>query len=265
MPEFNKKAFAITSLLSLILIIVGFFFVAGLINRGSALAKGPAAEVLCRGSVIARNQFEISYKVGEIHPSPLTCNSQQVSLKKDTETVKKELANLATKCWWQFARGNYRETFSVGFDNQVHCFVCYYIKIEDAKGFNKFTGNELEQWMQENVYSQPVEYVKQEENEGAPASKPTQYYDYVVKDEDGAVVAWLITEPGLVFEAESPDEVTENLYAIAFVEPHSTAGRTSYVQATDMNGIVIAKSSSILATGEKPPYCTVLQSGVGGK
>jgi hypothetical protein len=263
----HKNGFiSIGTLVTLVLLIVGFAFVSLWIDRGFAQAKGPAAEIICRSSVIAKNLFGIRVGVGgvavEEHPTPLLCHEQEVTLKKDTETVKKELATMATKCWWQFAKGRYRKTFEVG-TNEIYCFVCYYIKIEDSRGFSRFTGHDLERWMQENTYSQPVEFAKREIEEGVPVSKATSYYNYIVREESGeGVVGWLITEPNLDFDKGG-------VYAITYVEPHSSIWpRTNYIQNTDMNGIVIAKADSIVAipaTGKMPDYCTVLRSGIGGE
>ncbi len=260
----NKKAVTTSTLISILIIIVGFFVVTGVMNRGISLAKGPTAESLCRGSVIAKNSIDILPTGLESRPTPLLCKTEEESIdipagaKEKNEAAMRELANLATKCWWQFARGGegaYRNTFSVGFTNQLYCFVCYNVELK-GMDYGSFTGMELKQWMDTNTYSQIAELAEEQDEEKREVVSYLYYIQNMEKSNDAAT-GWLEIPQDTVFEEGRK-------YSIAFVEPHIEFGVPNRYQSADTNGIVIADASALFGTSVKQDWCTERVEGATG-
>lgn len=255
----HKKGFEIQQLLIIVVVIVGFFVVVEFGTSLVAYAKGPTAEIVCQGTVTARNNFVIGYGVGEQKLSPLLCQTQDAPIKiKNADAVKREIANLATKCWWEFGNGQYSKTFyntfPVKIDFNTYCFVCYSVSLDGLDG--SFTGAELQDWMGKNTYSQPVELKQQEQKEGVEQTqKGVSYYTYVTNTNNAATASGrFIIDQNLKFE-------DGGLYAVVFFEPHTTAG-------VDTPGIAIdtmAKALNLKMTDESGNnLCSRLWEGVNG-
>lgn len=183
-----------------------FFFIQGAISTVSA----GTAEATCRGAVTAREFFTIPLQKQspkDISMFPFICKTIQkddVEGKKDN--VIEELADLATRCWWQFGNGAYPSTLSKTQGVSV-CFTCYDVYIKDIKDAKSIDGLELFQWMESNPYNRKVKT----EDEGYKRER--SYLDYIQMDDSGSSRGYLLVPKGLVFK---PGQA----YAVVYVEPH---------------------------------------------
>jgi hypothetical protein len=114
-------------------------------------------ETLCRSTVTIR--AATSEAAWGVSATPIACQTFQHEIKGDREELKAQMAQLMSKCWWQFnegrqdnvMKGNWEKFFGWS-DQENACFVCYDVAID------------------------------QDEIEGGPITAP-EMFDYMVTSE----------------------------------------------------------------------------------
>src|SRR3989344_4486262 len=135
--KLNKKGGLLDSRLGkFILILVSF----GIVSFAlfyillPKLVDDKAPESLCRATVTAR--AAISEKLWGQSVTPIACQALTQKIKGDKEELQAQVAQLMTKCWWQFnegrqdnvLKGNWEKFFGWS-DQKNACFVCYDVAI----------------------------------------------------------------------------------------------------------------------------------------
>lgn len=136
-----KKAMSVSFLVSMIIVIVAFMFIAGTIFRFLSKAEGAQAEVLCRDTVALKAATTINIgSVAEAKIAPVLCKTLDKKISGNREEVKKEIADKMARCWWMFNEGRYKTDV---FDNLnifgggSNCFTCYTILVEEGNQFSQ--------------------------------------------------------------------------------------------------------------------------------
>jgi len=133
----NKRGGLLDSSLGkFILILVGFGIVAFALFYIllPKLVDEKAPESLCRATVTAR--AAVSEQLWGQSVTPIACQTLTHKIKGDKEELQAQVAQLMSKCWWQFNEGrqdnvlkNNWEKFFGWSDQENACFVCYDVAI----------------------------------------------------------------------------------------------------------------------------------------
>lgn len=137
----KKKAMSTGFLVTMVIAIVAFMFIAGTIFRFMSKAEDKQAEVLCRDSVALKAAAAINFGgVAEAKLSPVLCRTLDKKISGNREEVKKEVADKMARCWWMFNEGRYQTDV---FDNLNilgggnNCFTCYTMLVEESRQFSQ--------------------------------------------------------------------------------------------------------------------------------
>jgi hypothetical protein len=123
---------SINTLVTLIIGIVVLIAIIGTIVFMAARSDEATQNTLCRASVILRGKATVTLVSGVVNMeklTPIVCRTKNLGpLKGDREQIKKQIANRAAMCWWQFAEGSVQDIFKVERKEKA-CFVCYTFQI----------------------------------------------------------------------------------------------------------------------------------------
>jgi len=147
---------------------------------------------------------------------PIMCKTiDKKKLKGDEREVKKQIADLTTKCWHMFLDGEYKNIFDKInlLRGKNRCFICYTFSIDDDKV--NITGDEFKHYMLKTPYPYIFENLKSEDEEDEAdedeKQKSITYLDYVQSYKgEGAVI--INNDENFAFEKGKQ-------YAIAFLSP----------------------------------------------
>jgi hypothetical protein len=129
----NKKGVLFGSLLHVIISVVVIVIILGITALLVYEGSNAVSKESCRTSVVIRakaalNLFNV-IKIEQI--SPLVCQTQELgTIRGSREEIKREIADNAASCWWQFAEGAVPDVFKVE-KIESGCFVCYTFSIKD--------------------------------------------------------------------------------------------------------------------------------------
>jgi len=142
----NKKAAAITALVSIILSLVGFVVVASVIGDFVSDLDEKEQEIACQNSIALRAQNAIDFKGGivdaKLKTVPVLCNTIDIEdVKGKKDEISKVLASKIARCWWMFGEGRYESILDPSSadlapslfgmkDTPNECFTCYHVTID---------------------------------------------------------------------------------------------------------------------------------------
>jgi len=251
----NRKGLARKYLVSMIILIMSFFIIfQAAIFAFDHLNKN-AAEEVCRASVKARMDVVLRTKIEGVSVQtrpmvPIMCKTiDKKKLKGNEREVKKQIADLTTKCWHMFLDGEYENLFN-RLDllfGQNRCFICYTFSIDDDKV--EITGDEFKHYMLKTPYPYIFENLKSEDEKDKKQESKTEdekqksitYLDYIQSYKgDGAVI--INNDENFAFKKDKQ-------YAIAFLSPDLGTGTlgTSWNTYTAYNDLffgVISKEEA---------------------
>jgi len=206
----NKKSTIEFTVVLFILAVLSLIIISSSIVLFFSRAEDVTAETTCRGSVAARAKFSIEPPGGKISFSPLLCKTQDKELPKTGETeedVKKDMAELVKRCWWQFGNGlvdNVFHAWGGGPGSEHYCFVCYTFTIKDK-------GKTITQTDLNNYLSQTYVKKKQYDKESKEI-KDVELYTYTTYVQSSGGAGKIIID--------AKEFKTGEQYAIGFVSPH---------------------------------------------
>ncbi len=118
----------IGTLATMIIAILVLIAIIGTIVLIASRSDEATQNTLCRASVILRGKATITLMTGVADMeklTPIVCKTKKLgTLKGDREGIKKQIADRAARCWWQFAEGSVQDIFKVEREEKA-CFVCY--------------------------------------------------------------------------------------------------------------------------------------------
>jgi uncharacterized membrane protein YgcG len=129
----NKKGVLFGSLLGVIISVIVVVIILGVTALLLVKGSDTISKESCRGSVVVRakavlNLFNV-VKMEQI--TPLACETHNLgTIRGSREEIKREIADNAASCWWQFAEGEVPDVFKVE-KIESGCFVCYTFTIKD--------------------------------------------------------------------------------------------------------------------------------------
>lgn len=181
MKSLNKKGMAGDQLVIIVLIIVGFLLIAGVTYGFTKKAEQKSPELLCYNSIGIRAASVLRLGQVDVPFSTPICETIDVELKGDRGEMKKQLAELMTRCWWMFHEGRYEEIlnnpdeirniFNLAGDNK--CFVCYNVLIDEKEiPGGPIPVKEMEQFLRETKYPKykDITYLDYIQSYGGPGS-----------------------------------------------------------------------------------------------
>lgn len=205
----NKKAdVGVDNLMSIIKILVGAAILTLVVIAIITLGKKNADETACKLSVDTRQTLNV--KAGGVTTigTPLACSTKDKKLSGSDEQIKKELADLVAKCWWEFGQGKYDDALKIGTAGfQKECMVCYTISFKDDF---KISGDEFLKYLADTTY---IYEEAKDSNVPGTADKKITYLDYIQKSEDGT---------GNIFPTSTIE--SPQVYAITFGSPTQEPG-----------------------------------------
>jgi hypothetical protein len=162
----DRKA-TLQTLVGIFIVLLGFMLLIAVVYQFFSRAEEATAEVICRGSVAARQKTfkETMWGAGpNLQLSPLLCktidkDAPEDKYDKTKEGIKQNFGDLIARCWWQFGEGLVQGMNVFGEKGWVapkdKCFVCYTVHVSKSKGFG--TGNyiskaDLERWLSITPY-----------------------------------------------------------------------------------------------------------------
>ncbi len=136
----SKKALEFTTLIEIILLVVGIGLLIGVFVSASSKADDKTSEILCRGSNTLREATSIDTVAKTFRPAPSACKTidKKELPSKDyknyvngaREGTKAEIRDLMAKCWYMWLEGSKKNMFDSRFYNvQNGCFICYTFSI----------------------------------------------------------------------------------------------------------------------------------------
>lgn len=136
-----KGQMVMGTLVKIVLALAGLVLIGSLITSFYFKLGDKPIEAVCRESVDFRSMTATSIKfhkatlAEDVKISPLVCQTIDKKLSGTKDEIKKELADLMARCWWQFRLGKTEDLFKniPGVDNDNKGFVCYTALIEEIK------------------------------------------------------------------------------------------------------------------------------------
>lgn len=134
----NKKALAINTIITMMLLLVGFILISATYLRGCEKLEGRDQEQTCYQSIGMRAATSLGGG-SDINLVPILCRTTDQDLGGDREEIKKQIADSMSKCWWMFHEGRYEEIVNhnveirelVGLETGNKCFICYALLIKE--------------------------------------------------------------------------------------------------------------------------------------
>lgn len=136
----SKKGDMQMSMIILIVLgIITFFLIAAAITKAYGGLKGKEAEQLCRNSIGMRANLAINVgnDLTKLRIYPVLCKTQDKEIKGNRKTLKRELAQLSSRCWWMFHEGELEEIFdTITSETPLEtnkCFICNTVGIDQKE------------------------------------------------------------------------------------------------------------------------------------
>ena len=127
----------------LVIAILSFVLIAMTISKFMGSSDSREAELLCQQSVAIRAATQIQFgDDADLTILPMLCKTIDKKVESgDREEVKKQMADMMSRCWWMFNEGRYDDAMdtaqlgkALGFDGDSNkCFICYSALIEGNK------------------------------------------------------------------------------------------------------------------------------------
>jgi len=194
----SKKA-QTTYVIYLLAIIISFIAISAVLTYCTKKASTVVDEAVCRASVETSAKANIGIGAAGVTvktvKTPLLCATKNKKLSGEDSEIKKQLADLIAKCWWEFGQGTVADPFKSGTaGGDQECMVCYTVSIDDDDF--KISSENLIQYLSETTYLL-------DEND-----KNINYLDYISKYGAGTGGNLIMALPS---EIKSPE-----VYAISF-------------------------------------------------
>lgn len=255
----------------LIIAILAFVLIAMTISKFMVGKDTKEAEILCQQSIAIRAATTL--QIGddaEFTSLPMLCKTLDKKVETGKrEEVKKEIADMMTRCWWMFNEGRYDDAMNtaqlgnmLGFNSPNKCFICYSALVEGNKKDEIEGGpiskGEMYKYLSETqypkikntTYSQYIEY-----KGGGPGAtyllsniEPDTGYaiTFLSKSDDDSGVTWVDAVAGAVIGAAVIGGI-----ACAILEP---CGAIVAVAATSSATALTATAATGLAVTAATGY-----------
>lgn len=169
MRQLRKKA-QMKVLVTILIVLVGGFLIFSVVRMFFSKAEGPMAEAICRGSLALRSRSSVQVGFWDIG-LPYYCKTIEKKIPEvgdsSAEGVKREIANMAARCWWMMGQGLLDEIFGgmrgAFKSDEAKCFMCYTFvitNIKDRSGANPVTGEELKGFMEKEYYLKQYQFME---------------------------------------------------------------------------------------------------------
>lgn len=182
----SKKGLSMEFIISVSLLLIGFFLIAGLLGRFTSRTNDVEAELLCQTSIAQRARLAVnigkdisqgsegsSLFQAQVKTIPPLCRTIDKKVSGQREQVLRQVADNMARCWWMFGEGRYEEILDnvnidlfpdvLGFEDLApytdpkdanQCFNCYTVLIDqdDISG-GPIEINEINDFLRTKTYA----------------------------------------------------------------------------------------------------------------
>ncbi|MFT4311229.1 MAG: hypothetical protein ACMXX7_01230 [Candidatus Woesearchaeota archaeon] len=141
-----KNAQARSTLVNYIILIVGMIALLTIFTTVFSVAGESSRENICRTTVLATEKISFdTILTGAIRPISEVCfTSNEGRLRGNREQVKRQIADLAQRCWYQYAEGQVEGVFGkVEGEQGRNCGICYFFNIPGNMDLGTESSNKL--------------------------------------------------------------------------------------------------------------------------